>query len=44
MPSRALTPLWGIAAVIAAAAGSANASPTQDLERARQAFREHDYE
>jgi tetratricopeptide (TPR) repeat protein len=33
-----------IAALIAAAAGRAAASPGQDLERARQAFREHDYE
>ncbi|HEX8109054.1 MAG TPA: hypothetical protein VF516_15080, partial [Kofleriaceae bacterium] len=40
-------PLWtavAVAALVAAAAGSAAASPTQDLDRARQAFREHDYE
>jgi hypothetical protein len=29
---------------VAVAAGSAAASPAQDLERARQAFREHDYD
>jgi hypothetical protein len=40
-------PRWtrsAVAALVAAAAGSAAASPTQDLERARQAFREHDYD
>lgn len=35
---------WLIAAVIAAAAGDAAASPSQDLDRARQSFREHDYD
>jgi hypothetical protein len=33
-----------VAALVAAVASRAGASPTQDLERARQAFREHDYE
>jgi tetratricopeptide (TPR) repeat protein len=33
-----------IAALVAATAGRAAASPSQELERARQAFREHDYE
>jgi tetratricopeptide (TPR) repeat protein len=40
-------PRWmaaAIAALVAVAAGRAAASPSQDLERARQAFREHDYE
>jgi tetratricopeptide (TPR) repeat protein len=42
---RAHWPALAIAAlVVAAAAGPAAASPGQDLERARQAFREHDYE
>jgi len=36
---------WMLAAVIAAAvAGEADASPTQDLDHARQSFREHDYD
>jgi hypothetical protein len=33
-----------IAALVAVATGRADASPSQDLEHARQAFREHDYE
>jgi hypothetical protein len=40
-------PRWlavAIAALIALVAGRAAASPSQELERARQAFREHDYE
>jgi hypothetical protein len=40
-------PRWAavaVAALVAAAAGRAAASPSQELERARQAFREHDYE
>ena len=37
-------PALAIAALVAAAAGPAAASPGQDLDRARQAFREHDYE
>jgi len=44
-PRRA--PRWlavALAALVATAAGRAGASPSQDLERARQAFREHDYE
>jgi hypothetical protein len=39
-------PWWtrsAIAALVAAAAGSAAASPSQDLDQARQAFRGHDY-
>lgn len=36
---------WMLAVVIAAAsAGEASASPTQDLDQARQSFREHDYD
>ena len=45
--ARRRAPRWtaaAIAAVVAIAAGRAAASPSQDLERARQAFREHDYE
>jgi tetratricopeptide (TPR) repeat protein len=45
--ARRRAPRWtaaAIAALIALAAGRAAASPSQDLERARQAFREHDYE
>jgi len=41
---RARWPALAIAALIAAASGRAAASPSQDLDRARQAFREHDYE
>ena len=47
MIARRGAPRWlavAIAALVAVAAGRAGASPTQDLERARQAFREHDYE
>ena len=46
IPRRRLVPRWmpaAIAALIAAVTGSAGASPTQDLEQARQAFRGHDY-
>lgn len=46
IPRRRPVPRWtrtAIAALVAAAAGSAGASPTQDLEQARQAFRGHDY-
>ena len=45
--ARRRAPRWtaaAIAALVALAAGRAAASPSQDLERARQAFREHDYE
>src|SRR5258705_3660695 len=36
---------WMLAAAMAAAAaGAADASPTQDLDHARQSFREHDYD
>ncbi|HEX3477207.1 MAG TPA: tetratricopeptide repeat protein [Kofleriaceae bacterium] len=45
--ARRRAPRWtavAIAALVAIAAGRAAASPSQDLERARQAFREHDYE
>jgi hypothetical protein len=36
--------LAAFAAVLGAAAGTAAASPSQDLERLRQSFREHDYQ
>jgi tetratricopeptide (TPR) repeat protein len=43
--SRIVRRAWAPALVlIAALAGAAGASPTQDLDRARQAFREHDYD
>jgi tetratricopeptide (TPR) repeat protein len=45
--ARRRAPRWAavaVAALVAAGAGRAAASPSQDLERARQAFREHDYE
>ena len=35
---------WIAAAIAAAAAGRAAASPNQDLDHARQSFREHDYD
>ncbi len=49
MSPRRRAPRWTAVAIAAlgsaaAAAGSAAASPSQDLDRARQAFREHDYE
>jgi hypothetical protein len=49
MPAAAvIRPRWLIAAMataaLAAGAAAANASPTQDLERARQSFRAHDYQ
>ena len=42
--ARAVGTAWLVAIAIAAAATAAAASPSQDLERVRQAFREHDYE
>jgi len=45
--ARHRAPRWtaaALAALIALVAARAAASPSQDLERARQAFREHDYE
>jgi tetratricopeptide (TPR) repeat protein len=45
--ARRRAPRWAavaVAALVAAAAARAAASPSQDLERARQAFREHDYD
>ena len=45
--ARRRAPRWtaaAIAVLVAIATGRAAASPSQDLERARQAFREHDYE
>jgi len=44
MHRRPLTEVAVIALIIAAATSDAAASPAQDLEQARQAFRQHDYD